>query len=779
MSVFADFEARLEAFEAAWRKGPAPALDAFLPPTAANPAGRLTLLQEFIKIDLEYRWCRVAGIERLRLEAYARRFPELGPVAQLAAGLVREEYAVRLWSGDAPAAEEYVRRFGRAEEIRKLLAEVDRERAEEEASAERFHQAHAETLPTPPALLASGAELADVLRRHALLTASHLQNLDALARHFPDVKRLAEQLLAQGALTPFQINLLLRGRGADLVLGPYVLLDRLGQGAMGRVYRAMHRHLARIVAVKVIRPDLLKDWDADSLSRFYQEMQAVGRLSHPNVVHAYDAGPLGATYFLAMEYVAGTDLYKLVKTQGPRPPAQAADFIRQAALGLQHAHERGLVHRDVKPANILVETATSTPGYPFGQVKILDLGLARLRLAEQVKSSSGLTRDGSVLGTVDYMAPEQAESPRDADIRADLYSLGCTLHYLLAGHAPFPDGTFLQKLNRHKSEEPTIPHGIPAPVVETLRRLLAKRPEDRFDTPGAVATALGERHTAGMRVAVPARVGGRGGRRLWLLLGSGAAILLAIAIAVPLMLLGKPSRSLTFPGQTQPEPAGRRVLQFDGVDDFVALPDDLIPSRPPVTVEAWFRTTRGGVILGQQNLAYPENKDEDHFAILYVGTDGVLRGGFWTGYLGLAGKTPVNDGRWHHAAAVMDGAMVRLYLDGVEIAARAGTMVGHQMVKSQLGICCTRNWAAVAPGDWYGFAGELKEVRVWTTARTPTQLKQTMHERLRGTEPGLAAYYPLDETTGDRVIDQSSHHRRGVLGGGRGAWKPKRVPEPK
>jgi serine/threonine-protein kinase len=771
MNASAEFDARVEAFEAAWRQQPAPALESFLPPRSPHTAFRLALLQELIKIDLEYRWCRATGVERWRLETYAQRFPELGAAPHLPAALIREEYTVRLWSGEAPAWEEYIRRFGRREEIRGLLAEVDRERAEEEASAERFHQAHAETVPTAQPLLASGAELADVLRRHGLLTAKALQSLDSLVRQFPDARRLAEHLLAQGLLTPFQVNLLLRGRGADLILGPYVLLDRLGQGAMGRVYRAVHRHLARAVAVKVIRPDLLKNWDPESLSRFYQEMQAVGRLSHPNVVHAYDAGPLGATYFLAMEYVPGTDLYKLVKAQGPRPPAQAADFIRQAALGLQHAHERGLVHRDVKPANILV-TTTATPGYPFGQARILDLGLARLRLAEQVKSSSGLTRSGSVLGTVDYMAPEQAENPHLADIRADVYSLGCTLYFLLTGQPPFAEGTFLQKLNRHKSEPPTMPASIPLPLADALRRMLAKQPEERFQTPAEVAAALGG--SVRRRGPIPAL------SRRWLILGGAALAVVPVTIAVPFLLRNRRSSGEPMPTPTEPpEPAGRRVLWFDGVDDFVALPDGIIPEAAPVTAEAWFRTTRGGVILGHQNAPYPDNKDEDHFAILYVGTDGSLRGGFWTGYLGIAGKVAVNDGRWHHAAAVMDGTMVRLYLDGAEIASQAGSMHPHRMVKTQIGICCTRNWAAVSVGDWYAFAGEIKDVRLWTSARTPAQLRQTMNFRLRGNEPGLAAWYPLDEASGDRVLDQSSHRQHGVLGAGRAAWKPKRVAEGK
>ena len=353
-----------------------------------------------------------------------------------------------------------------------------------------------------------------------------------------------------------------------------------------------------------------------------------------------------------------------------------------------------------------------------------------------------MTRDGSVLGTVDYMAPEQAENPHHADIRADLYSLGCTLHFLLTGQPPFPEGTFLQKLNRHKQEMPAIPPGTPAHVAEALRRLLAKQPEDRFQTPAEVAAVLAGNAGRSRVAALPLAFLGR---RRWLVLGGAGLALLTGAVALPLVLLGKTSRTPVGPTPAPPDrpDAGvRPVLQFDGVDDFVALPDDLIPHTAPVTAEAWFRTKRGGVILGHQNTPYPENKDEDHFAILYVGTDGILRGGFWTGYLGIAGKTAVNDGRWHHAAAVMDGTMVRLYLDGAEIASRPGSMAPHQMVKNQIGICCTKNWTAVSEGNWYAFAGDIKEVRLWTTARTRRSSSRRCTPVCAGPSPGSRPTIP-------------------------------------
>jgi hypothetical protein len=207
----------------------------------------------------------------------------------------------------------------------------------------------------------------------------------------------------------------------------------------------------------------------------------------------------------------------------------------------------------------------------------------------------------------------------------------------------------------------------------------------------------------------------------------------------------------------------------------VSLPDGMIPSTPPLTVEAWFRTAKGGVILGHQNLPYPRNFDEDHFAILYIGTDGLLHGGFWTGVLDMPGTSPVNDNRWHHAAVVMDGTTVRLYQDGVEVASRPGKLAPHQMVTTQIGLGATRKWAAV-PGDWFAFQGEIKEVRLWTKARTAAQIKQDMHTQLRGNEPGLAAYYRLDEASGEQAIDRTRQRRHGELKGPR---PPTRIVEPK
>jgi serine/threonine protein kinase len=266
-------------------------------------------------------------------------------------------------------------------------------------------------------------------------------------------------------------------------LRDYVLADKLGEGGMGAVYKAFHTRLDRVVAVKVLPSHRLRDPNA--LARFEREMKAVGRLDHPNIVRATDAGEADGVQFLVMEYLEGTDLDALVKRSGPLSIARACEIVRQAALGLQHAHEQGLVHRDIKPSNLIV-----TPG---GQVKVLDLGLALL----QGGADGDLTRSSQVMGTLDYMAPEQASKGRCVDARADLYSLGCTLYKLLCGDAPFADSSLdtpLRKMMAHaqephpplRSRRPEVPQALAA-VVD---RLMAKDPNRRFASAAEVAGAL-------------------------------------------------------------------------------------------------------------------------------------------------------------------------------------------------------------------------------------------------------------------------------------------------
>ncbi len=263
----------------------------------------------------------------------------------------------------------------------------------------------------------------------------------------------------------------------------YRVLAAIGTGGMGTVYRAEHRLMDRPVALKVIRTDLL---GSEALvERFRREVKSAARLaSHPNIVAAYDAEQAGETHMLVMEFVEGTDLARLVDRRGPLPIGEACEYVRQAALGLQHAFEDGMVHRDIKPQNLMRTTR--------GQVKILDFGLARF--ASEVGSHAGMTADGMILGSADYIAPEQIDDPHAADIRADVYSLGCTLYFLLAGFPPFPDRSLIQKLMAHSKRTPRpLPElraDVPPALAQVVERMMAKDPARRFQTPDEAVQAL-------------------------------------------------------------------------------------------------------------------------------------------------------------------------------------------------------------------------------------------------------------------------------------------------
>jgi serine/threonine-protein kinase len=363
----------------------------------------------------------------------------------------------------------------------------------------------------------------------------------ALARdllpRFPSGPALLRELLRRGWLTPLQHSYLVEGRVAELFPGGYVILDKLGEGAMGAVFKASEPRKQRTVVVKFLHRDLVQD--ERMRRRFQREVAASTRLHHPNVVATLDHGEADGRPYFVMEYVPGQDLADRVADGGPLPVAVACDYVRQAALGLQHAHDNGLIHRDVKPSNLMVTAA--------GAVKLLDLGLCRLRENSGVGGGVELTRQGAALGTPEYMAPEQARDSTKVDIRADLYSLGCTLYYLLAGRPPFLAPAPLAVVRCQLLDEPPpidrFRPDVPAAVRAVVHRLLSKAPAERYQTPAELARALHE-VAAQLDPAftssvppVPARARATRGRlRRSALLAAGVGLLLAAGGLAALLL---------------------------------------------------------------------------------------------------------------------------------------------------------------------------------------------------------------------------------------------------
>jgi len=323
-----------------------------------------------------------------------------------------------------------------------------------------------------------------------------------------DASALATLLLQQGKLTEYQIDAIAEGKGNNLVLGDYVILDRIGAGGMGQVFKAEHRRMERIVALKML-PDSPTAFP-DAVKRFQREVKAAAKLDHPNIVTAHDAGEAAGSHFLVMQYVEGQDLAYVLTQSGRLSLAQAVDFITQAAKGLEYAHARGVIHRDIKPSNLILAGD--------GTVKILDMGLARFDESAAIRKAAadeGLTGTGHIMGTAEFMAPEQAEDTRHADHRSDVYSLGCTLYRLLTGEPVYGGATPIQVFLAHRNSPiPSLREqrdDVPEKLDAIFQKMVAKAPEDRYQT---VLTLLAELADCGIRYerkasSVPERDSGR------------------------------------------------------------------------------------------------------------------------------------------------------------------------------------------------------------------------------------------------------------------------------
>ena len=341
------------------------------------------------------------------------------------------------------------------------------------------------TIKLTPASFLLGVRQSGLIDSHKL--DAIVADLDRNGVDQHDAAALASALVQRGAITDWQSEKLLQGRHKGFILGRYKLLALLGAGEMSAVYLAEHMLLERRCAIKVLPGNRVKD--TSYLGRFHREAKAVASLNHPNIVRAYDVDQQfdgGAEiHFLVMEFVEGRNLEKIVTAKGRLGHVEAADLIRQAAEGLSHAHQAGLVHRDIKPENLLIDEK--------GTVKILDLGLARL-FDQTDEESLTIKHDEKVLGTADYLAPEQAIDSHKVDARADIYSLGCTFYFALTGHPPFTEGTLVQRLFAHQTKSPKPVReeraDVPESLLEILDKMMAKKATDRYQSSVELAQVL-------------------------------------------------------------------------------------------------------------------------------------------------------------------------------------------------------------------------------------------------------------------------------------------------
>ncbi len=437
-------------FARACKHGDGPSIEAAA--AGADSQIRPALLQQLAELDVRNR---TAGGASVDLEVYLHRWPDLNRAAL--------ENALAAAGNDDQAS-----------------VSMTAESADEFASS-------------PPALLCTVNEFLHRLRQSRLLPDEEIKAA-ALSSASTSSTALGEQFIAARKLTQFQVHTLLHDANDPLTLGEYVVQDFVGRGGMGTVYRAIHRRMKRTVAIKVLRRDISH---ADLLAkRFLREVEVAAKLCHPNIVTAYDASEQNGISYLVSEFVEGQNLSDLVKEYGPLSLPLAVDIVQQAARALEYAHGAGVIHRDIKPSNLLIDDA--------GNVKLLDVGLARINSADSSETdhAAELTTTGMIMGTVDYMSPEQALNTRLADERSDVYSLGCTLFFLVTGRAPYAKGTGMERLLAHR-EQPipalcSLSAELPESIDQLLQSMLAKKPADRMQSMKELVTQLERLKLAGL-----------------------------------------------------------------------------------------------------------------------------------------------------------------------------------------------------------------------------------------------------------------------------------------
>lgn len=559
--------------------------------------------------------------------------------------------------------------------------------------------------------------------------------------------------------------------GADLqpsaVLGDYQIIDRIGGGGMGTVYKALHVRMGREVALKILRPEIRQN--PRLLQRFHREVRAAARLSHPNIVAAFDAREQAGLHFLITEFISGLDLEQTVRRQGRLPVAEAVDCVVQVARGLDYAHRQGVVHRDIKPANLVRDQQ--------GVIKILDMGLARLD-RDPGSTASELTNSGMVLGTAAYMAPEQARDVRQADLRSDIYSLGCTFYYLLTGRQAFTGATALDTVLSHLSQP--IPRlsstegEFPRELEEIFARMVAKDPADRYQTAAEIVVTLerlmlaaqngpaddlkstemttrqGSVSDAGLptvsltvaeRDEVSRNDGPRASRRLdrrwWL----GAAGLLVLLAAIDTVLSVFRKRGPV------PQPIPRFALQFNGTSSYVSAPSLKPSAGGSYTLEAIVVPTGGR----QSNVISWLGPD---WMALYFsdGKWGLARYFQEASHL-IVTLPPAQLDKAVHLAGIFQGGELQLYIDGKRATSQ----------KEEFGLAETSGGLYIGGVDPRRlpagqnvrfFEGQVRSVRISRGVRynanfpVPNQMES---------DSQTLALYRFSAGQGPTVIDESGH----------------------
>lgn len=601
-----------------------------------------------------------------------------------------------------------------------------------------------------------------------------------------DGAELAKMLAQHGALTKYQATVLCQGE-SGLRMGEYILLDQIGAGGMGQVFTARHRRMDRVVALKVLPKTAMNSPEA--IKRFQREVKAAAKLTHPHIVNAYDASEQDGVHFLVMEYVAGHDLSSVIKRQGPLPVERVMTYLQQAALGLAFAHSKGVVHRDIKPANLLLDAE--------GTVKILDMGLARLDGDNaNLAAVDELTYSGQVMGTADYMAPEQALDTRTADAKADVYSLGCTMYRLLTGRRVYQGETAVQKILAHREHPiPALesPHGsVPAALEALYRRMMAKKPEERPTMVEVAAELESLLQAAGVgRVYQPStpknvnaartaasgdRVGGgsNGGRRPPLkFLAAAAGAAAVFLFGVWLIIRDKDGKIVAEidagPGTKLNMPEGGSIevaaspsaeapnllplptdsaLEFDGKSSYVVIPTLKRDQTSPVTIEAWVEAIeleRSKVIVAFGGKAFCSlNLSDKNWFV----NDPTLQS-----FL----ETPLTTGLVH-LAFVADDQEGRLYVDGklADRLPRTNELADVEEKHAWLGAGLHRG----RPN--YFFQGRLYEVSIAQVARYDQDF--TPAKRFVMDQHTLALYH-FDEGSGNELKDSSGNNHHGQIVG--------------